>query len=370
MKITNTTPFVPGWTVGFRPDGRELAVVAVKATYDLRNFDDSGEPSLAAEQRPLIESDVFGADPAFDAPIFENDFGHFKPQCDVLLKARAFAPNGEPTSRVSAGVMVGSWQKIISIVGERRWFKLAGSARATPAKPFIQQDISYDTAFGGTDVNPKQPDRIETFLPNPVGTGYCRFDENLEGLSLPTSEEQGQVVTDPKGNYRPMAFGPIGRNWDPRFRYAGTYDQRWLAEKLPYLPDDFDYQYFQAAPVDQRIPYPQGGEPIVLANLTEDGRVASSVPRETVWVTLLRRPERHVQLQAHLDTILIEPDEARFTMTWRASCPLDRDPFEIREIVVERGSDRSAGRTRAMMTGKTYYRTLDDLPRRTPSGAE
>jgi hypothetical protein len=132
-----------------------------------------------------------------------------------------------------------------------------------------------------------------------------------------------------------------------------------MSEKLPFLPDDFDYQYFQAAPADQRIPYPQGGEPIVLANLTAEGRVETTMPRETVWVSILRTRGRSYEVQANPDTIVLEPDEGYFSITWRATCALERDPFEMREIVVERGSTRTPARSRARVEGKRYYPGLD-----------
>jgi len=360
MKITNTSPFVAGWTVGFRPDGREIAVIAVKGTFDLETPNGATEPTIAVKQEPLIESDVFGPDPAYDAPVYENDFGHFKPECDVLLNAQAYAPQGRPSTRVNVAVIVGDCRKVISVVGERRWYKASRTFGITSATPFVRQPISYDLAFGGTDVHPAEPTRIETFVKNPVGTGYCRFSQNLDGMPLPTTEEPGTVVSDPEGDYRPMAFGPIGRNWEPRFRYAGTYDQRWQTEKLPYLPDDFDYHYFQAAPQDQRIPYPHGGEPIVLANLTPGGRLESSIPRESVWITVLRSRDRSLEVQAQMDTLLIEPDKGHLSVTWRVNCPLDRDPFEIREIVVERGVDRIPARSRARIQGKPYYKGLGE----------
>lgn len=40
----------------------------------------------------------------------------------------------------------------------------------------------------------------------------------------------------------------MGRSWQPRLRYAGTYDQHWMDERLPFLPEDFDLRYFQSAP--------------------------------------------------------------------------------------------------------------------------
>jgi len=363
MKITNETAFQAGWTVGFRPDGREVAVVAVKATYRLRPPD--GEPGLplAEVQAELFDADTFGADPATDAPVYENDFALFKPQCDILLRGQAYAPDGKVSHRVRAGLMVGSCKKIIDVVGDRYWERTLGTTGASEPVPFLHKEISYDVAFGGVDKDPADETRIETFLSNPAGTGFCRFTENLDGMPLPNTEEAGKSVSDPDGDYRPMAFGPLGRNWLPRYTYAGTYDEQWLNHKLPFLPDDFNPIYFQAAPEDQRVPYPGGGEPIVLARLTADGRVDSTIPRESVHVTFLRVRGKHAEVDARLDTVLIEPDEDRLCLTWRSVLPLDRDPFELREIVVECGSSRSRAKRRARLTGKTYFRDLTEAVR-------
>ena len=73
MVIINQTPFICGWTVSFQSDGREIIVVVIKATYVLN------APSLNDIQLPLLEADIFGTDPAKNAPILENDFAHFKP---------------------------------------------------------------------------------------------------------------------------------------------------------------------------------------------------------------------------------------------------------------------------------------------------
>lgn len=365
MRITNESPFAAGWSVGFSPSAREVAVVAVKGTFSFPS-DPGQAPFLAAEQRRLVESDVFGADPAYDAPVRENDFALFKPQCDVLLNATAYAPQGRPATRVDVGVRVGSFRKTMSVVGERQWYWGVGGPKATMAAAFTQQAISYDVAFGGIDVDPNDPTRIETFVENPVGEGFCRFEKSIEGRRLPATEQPGAVVSDPALYYRPMAFGPLGRNWAPRYSLAGTYDDRWLNDKVPFLPDDFDYRYFQAAPDDQRIPYPSGGEPVVLVNLTPKGRVETSLPAETVWVTLIRTNGHNAEVQATLDTIVIEPDDSVMTLTWRAGFALHRDPFEIREMVVERGEDRTPAKSRARLAGKRYVSNLNELPARPP----
>lgn len=363
MRLTNETPFESGWTMGFMPDGREAVVVAVKATYRLRS--EKGAPPILAEgQEKLREADEFGDDPATDAPRYENDFALFKPRCDVLVKAQAYAPQGRPTRRVDVGLRVGGLEKTFSVVGPRVWVHGWTGTNSSDPLEFVVQPISYDTAFGGTDVEPEPPNRIETYFPNPAGIGFCKFKKNLDGMRMPLTEERGAPIREPMGSYTPMALGPIGRSWAPRFRYAGTYDARWQETKLPFLPDDFDFHYFQAAPPDQTMPYPAGGEPIALVNLSREGRLVSELPRTKVFVTFLRKKGRVVEVAANLDTVLIEPDDNRLCLTWRVRHLLARDPFELSEMVVERSEDRSPGKSRARATGKTYYASLADLPKR------
>lgn len=357
MLIVNTTAYAAGWNLGYRPDGREVAVVVVKGSFVLSACD-GPVARLSEQQQPLREADVQGADPARDAPVHDHDFALFKPRCDVLLHGRAHAPDGRAVTRLEVGLRVGEWRKAFAVCGRREWRKGPLGATASSPEPFEAQDIGYDHAFGGTDIDPEAPDRIELYRDNPSGTGYCRFPRNLAGMALPHTEEVGHPVTSPTGRYRPMAFGPLGRHWTPRCDYAGTYDERWQQEKLPFLPDDFDPQYHQSAPLDQQMPYPEGGEPIVLLNLSRQARLEARLPREVLHVRFVRRTGSVVDLRAQLDTVLIEPEADRLSLTWRASCPLDRDVFELREMQVESALTRTPGLMRARATGKTYYRSL------------
>ena len=255
MRIHNETPYQAGWTTSFLQDGRELVTVVVKGSFSLRN---AGE--LLERQRPLLESDEFGKDPAKDAPLRENDFAPRKPRCDVLLHACAYAPAGRLAARFEVGAVVGAMQKSFVVVGRRQWRRGVVSARASAPEPFDQHRISYDSAFGGVDVDPEDPLRIHSYLQNPSGTGYSRSGAQLEGMALPRSEELKRSVADPSANYPPMAFGPIGRHWVPRLSYVGTYDEKWQNERLPFMPDDFNPLYFQAAPPDQQVDHIVGGE--------------------------------------------------------------------------------------------------------------
>ncbi|NHZ66942.1 DUF2169 domain-containing protein [Massilia sp. CCM 8694] len=64
-------------------------------------------------------------------------------------------------------------------------------------------------------------------------------------------------MSSPAGNYKAVALSAIGRHWEPRSQYVGTYDKHWEEEVFPSLPEDFDEQHYQCAPEDQQIAYPK-----------------------------------------------------------------------------------------------------------------
>jgi hypothetical protein len=249
--------------------------------------------------------------------------------------------------------------KTFAVTGNRIWRDgIVGVSASTP-EPFDVIPISYDNAFGGVDESKADANHIKTYLPNPVGRGYSHYKKDLDGKPMPNTEEIGKPIDDPGGNYRPMAFGAIGRNWQPRVRFVGTYDQGWLENHAPFWPDDFDYRYFQAAPPDQQIPYPAGGEEVVLKNLTADGHVAFKLP--TVVMPVLFIPHRGAlqEIKPAIDTIVIEPDLGSFTLTWRVSYPLRKNCFELLRIVAGRTARQWYGRQR--FGTKPYYNNLAEM---------
>lgn len=143
-------------------------------------------------------------------------------------------------------------------------------------------------------------------------------------------------MTSPDGPYTPMSFGVISRSHPARRAYAGTYDQRWLDETFPFLPQDFDERYYQAAPADQQIELPRQPLEVALLNLTPDGRRHFDVPIFEAPVTVFPRNGVREDYVAQMDTLVLEPDEERFTMTWRMHRPLKRNLFEIAQILVGR----------------------------------
>ena len=335
MELINATRMVAGYTMGIEPSGRELLVVVIKGTFQLSRTSD--EPlRLAEEQLPLVMADTFTGEPGLSAPICEVDFAPRKKRCDVLLIGSAYAPGGRPTTRVQVGLHVNGITKSFAVVGHRHW--RAGPASISPSdpEPFAVLPFSYDTAFGGMDNKHEDSSKHAAFMRNPVGKGFHKHlrSDWVDGAPLPNTEELNRPVTEPNGNFAPMSFGPIGRGWEPRYRYAGTYDQNWLDNIFPFLPSDFDEQYYQAAPLDQQVNGPLGGREVTLLNVTADGRRSLTIPSFEAPVHIFPKRGDRENLNATLDTMVLEPDRERLTMTWRVARPLKRNMFEIAQILV------------------------------------
>lgn len=360
MIFTNHSGLPAAWTLGFRADGRELLVVIVKASFTLPL---RGEPAgLAAEQVPLVEADTFSGEPGLSAPRVETDFAHQKPGCDVLLLGSAYAPAGRRVERCRVGLRVGSMHKHFVAVGRRVWHKRLGVVLATRAEPFESLPLGYDTAWGGTDRTREADGRTEVCRRNPVGRGFWKHTKDIDGQPLPHTEQAGQPIESHDGDYLPQAYSAVGRAWLPRAGWAGTYDAAWLAERSPLWPHDFDARYFQSAPADQVIPYPVGGEPVVLQNLSpRQATIAFALPAMRMPVTFVPHRGRDLTLEAQVDTVVLEPDADRFTMTWRCTLPLGRSVFDVKEAIA--GHLPPAWHRARRFPGKTYHASLADAVR-------
>lgn len=334
MELINATRMVAGYNMGLEPSGRELLVVVIKGTFALPQ---PGEPvRLHEEQLPLIMADTFSGAPGYSAPVHEIDFAPRKQACDVLLVGSAYAPPGQQVTRTQVSLRVGPMHKTCAVVGPRAW--QAGLARITASEPgyFTRLPISYDTAFGGADRRSEDEAEHDAYLPNPVGRGWHRHLKAawVDGQPLPFTEEPGHPVNFPTDKCRPMAFGPLGRGWPARARFAGTYDQHWLDEIFPFLPPDFDERYYQAAPEDQQVPLPQGPMEVELRGFTPDGLRQFTLPHFEAPVHVFPKRGEREDLFATLDTIVFEPDEERFSMTWRMARPLKKNMHEIAQVLV------------------------------------
>ncbi|QQZ39898.1 DUF2169 domain-containing protein [Pseudomonas sp. SK3(2021)] len=359
MELLNASKLRAAYTQGLGSDGRESLVVVAKGTFNLPL--DGRAATLADTQQPLLMADTFLGEPGLSAPLQEMDFAPVKPCCDVLVRGKAYAPGGRPVTQLTAGIRVGRMSKAFSVLGPRQWQAgLLGVAPGLP-QPFTEQDISYARAFGGSHPITNNPELRHCYLDNPIGCGwYPRSADNADivGMPMPSTEALGKPIDSPSGDFRPMALGPIGRGWPQRARFAGTYDEAWLADCFPFLPADFDQRYFQAAPEDQQTHYLRGGEDVLLLNLTPQERAGFRIPDMQVPVTFFLKKGGHETVQAVIDTLLIDTDALQVQLTWRVSRPLRRNLFEIAQVLV---GTMSTGWWRARELGKDYYPSLSAL---------
>ena len=346
MELINATRMTAGYGMGLQADGRELLVVVVKGTFRIPRADEPATTfALHDEQLPLVMADTFTGEPGLSAPLLEADFAPVKPRCDILLLGSAHAPQGRPATRVEVGLQVGPWNKRFAVVGPRHWDCGIATLRATDPMPFVSQPITYDLAFGGTDLHHEDPAQHAACMLNPVGVGFHKHlrREWVDGKPLPRTEALDQRVTDTSGPYRPMSFGPVGRGWLPRSTWAGTYDDEWVARHFPFLPPDFDDLHHQSAPPDQQVALGTLGRApveVVLANLDPAGTRRFTIPPLDASVHVFPKRGACEAHAASLDTLLIEPDAQRFSLTWRLARPLRRNMFEVAQVLVgKQGQD-------------------------------
>jgi hypothetical protein len=366
MELLNATDMIAGYAMGLDREGRESLVVVVKGTFALPHH--GGEALLTPRQEPLVAADVHTGEPGISAPLYESDYAPEKRRCDVILHGNAHAPGGRAAQQVQVALRVGSVNKTINVVGNRSWYKVLGKVEPSAPKPFVTMPLSYNTAFGGVDRSHDDPARHVAFLRNPVGVGFVATADAriIDGKPLPVTEKIGEAITAPDGNYTPVSFGPVGRGWEPRFRFAGTYDQQWQDNVFPFLPADFDPAYFQCAPADQQTEYLRGGETVELVNLTPQGRLSFRIPHQEVPVVFFRKKGERHECRAVADTLILEPEQGRFMITWRASLLLKKNLFEVPQVLV---GNMPAAWWRAREQGKSYYRSLGELARSRGRGA-
>jgi hypothetical protein len=227
-------------------------------------------------------------------------------------------------------LLVGNVKKIVRVFGDRQWI----SSRPSAPMSFETVPLVYESAFGGSH----QTDDEVLFEPrNPVGKGFAgkRKNKELEQLPLPNIEDPRHLLSGPGDIPAPAGFGYIAPSWDPRKMYAGTYDEKWQKHRAPYLPDDFNPRFFNAAhPELVYAGFLEGGEPVQVANASPYGPLGFRLPvcRMEAVVSLAGNKEKP---PLNLETLLIEPDHMRFSMLWRGIVACDKKALKIEQIDID-----------------------------------
>ena len=314
-QVDNRTPFAAerGWVRD--RNGAEIWLVAVKCTW---NIGPDGTTEIAEDQPPVLRLPEHHGDPGSSSIKYDGDLVLTKTATDILVAGQAHAPGGRPVSQLDVGFRVGPVQKLLRVFGDRVWYSTGPSS----PEPFLKIPLVYERAFGGADQKSAHPDRDWEWR-NPVGTGFAVSRDNLVGRPVPNVEYPDEPIKEWNDRPRPAGFGAIAGHWHTRLALAGTYDDRWLKERQPLVPADFDDRFFQCAPQDQQAPgFLHGGEPVVLYRLTPGGELRFHLPKVFLgFETRFYDGTRQIHRERKLHTVILEPDVPRVSLVWHTALP-------------------------------------------------
>lgn len=335
LQVVNPTPLPAALAVFADPDGVECAYVAVKASFELS----SGAPRLAERQANFLAADVYWGDPQQTSLRAAADLTLAKPGTDVLLLGRAVAPAG-PVRSMDVSIRVGPVERRLRVFGDRRWLRTEQGWAISAPEPFERMPLRWELAFGGSA--PAAAGELPEYEPrNPVGRGFVGSAEaDIAGRPLPNIEDPAALIASPTDRPAPAGCAPIPPRWPPRLGWAGTYDDAWQAQRAPYLPHDFDARFFNVAPPGLVAPqHLVGGEAVDIAGCTAGAPLRFTLPRlaiELQWDF----DGRLIPARPLLDTVLIEPDQGRLQMVWRARLAVDKKLPRLRQVTVAARFDK------------------------------
>jgi hypothetical protein len=276
--------------LAWRFHGVTRVTVIAKATFAFAP--DAEMPRVAPD--PIVRAEVHHDNNPTQSVRLTTDCVPYLAHADVVLTGYAHAPRGVflETLPVRLGLFDGAHPVLDKTVLVRK----PGGIKEVP--------LVYERAYGGIG----WPD-------NPFGKGA------LPGSGEPT-------LFDPDDPQRLAGFGPIGRAWPARRRLLGALPRPPSESPgVMELPEGFDWAYFQAAPVDQRVPFLRGGEWIVM-----DG-MHRKIPRLRVRLPAARAlalvyglgpwgVAEGQPLALHADVLRIDADARRSSLTFRAAFPV------------------------------------------------
>jgi hypothetical protein len=310
-------------------EGRPLVVPVLKGTFDIQA---DGRCTLAEEQAPIeVSGKCWGDDPEKSSYRYEPEVAFFKPGTDVVLNGHACAPHSRAT-QVQVGLTVGPARKTALVQGDRVWFRSSAGPVISRPVPFEKVPLVYERAFGGWDKRDPDPNRHACEPRNPVGAGFRLTFE--DGAALPNLEDPAALISSLADRPSPVGFGFVSPHWQPRAALAGTYDASWQKLRAPFLPTDFDRRHLNAASPGLVVGgYLRGGEQVTAMGVTPRGTLAFTLPSgPPPKVRVVRRLEPDLELRPNLDTVIIEPDESRLYLLWRAHAPLRNGPHDLKMI--------------------------------------
>ena len=135
-----------------------------------------------------------------------------------------------------------------------------------------------------------------------------------------------RIVAKVAGPAQGLAFGPIAASWPARAKLVQPGQLNIAPGPVFMLTESLRWDYFQAAPSDQRITGPfRGDEVIELSGFSEPGLVALALPALQLEVRVRRGAEDEIPCAPSLDTVRVEPSGRSLVLTFRETFPARPD---------------------------------------------
>jgi hypothetical protein len=330
--FVNLTPFAAEPVLLADEHGRDVFTCVVKGTFDIRAHREESSIAIAAEQAPVLAKPAYYDEPETSSIKYDADTAFTKVGTDVALVGHARATMAR-AQWLDVTLSVGPARSIVRVFGNRVWTVALGRWVQSAPEPFEAIPLVYERAFGGWDRS-SVDEADHQFEPrNPVGVGFLsrRHGIRREGDPLPNLENPYEPITGPADRPVPAGFGFIGTHWQPRAGYAGTYDDAWKDRRMPLLPADFDRRFYNSAHPSLALGgFLQGGEPVEITNAWVHGMMRFMLPAATPMTTVRLADGTTQRAGMELDTVVINTDEDKLFMIWRASVPVPRGIHSVR----------------------------------------
>jgi len=354
-----------------------LALV-IKRTYDIGT---DGTCTLAEEQYPICDDAEPYEElesPEVSPPKWDNDLFALKQMTDIVVQGSA-QTYGRPASQTIVELKFGNVCRAIRVFGERTCaLNRYGALEMSPAAPFDTMPIRYSNAYGGLDVAAleKYGDPVEetydfirpehklaTTSPfhyprNPTGKGYLIDADLLDAapIAVPNLEWIEEPITPKRlavGDVKnwmngplPAAFDWYEQAWFPRFAYLGfmaehTVPATGVPEVVRKLAADDLMAERSIMDGDIHPWFVQGATPGLYAARIQPDEAFSvrnmfaarpemvvRLPGEIPSVDLDLPMRSSVSATPHINSVVIQSDEAKVIVVWSCRAKVQRPYWE------------------------------------------
>jgi hypothetical protein len=350
------------------PDGRSYLSIVTKRRYCFR-ADTRAEPTTEAAPIHALFEYAAAVDDEVGPLLHEADLiAGLKPATDVLLHGSARSHRGAVPA-LSAALRVGSTAKAVQVWGDRRISLAPGGRLAfTAPEPFTTLPLTWERAYGGRDIyaeskQPVGPDLGLTATALPSGLGAIAYPRNAHGqgffIDLDRERLAGAPVpnlddaTDPVRPDRMLVADCLDWIDCPAAACFTPIDVFTFPRALFFLPAEFSPakrpihevttgiigradlarmerfdgtihpRSFNCAPAGLATNRLYGGERVQLWNLHREREMFEfDLPGERPRLLIEPPGVGTREMEALLQTVVIEPDLDRVTLTWAGAIPV------------------------------------------------